>query len=286
MYFQEIISKLQNYWASKGCCVGNPYDVEKGAGTMNPLTFFKTLGKKDWNVCYVEPSRRPKDGRYGENPNRLYQHHQMQVIMKPSPENIVDLYLESLDYLGIDTKKHDIRFVEDNWESPTLGAFGTGWEVWLDGMEITQFTFFQQMAGYECSPVSSEITYGLERLTMYLQNKNNVFDIEWNQNTKYKDVFAEPEYEHSKYSFEDCDKELLHNLFNSYEAESLRILDKNLVYPAYDYFLKCSHTFNILDASGSISVTERARFIGQIRSLAHKIATKYFEVNSEVNKNE
>lgn len=275
MYFQEIIFKLQQFWASKGCAVCNPYDAEKGAGTMNPLTFFKTLGDKPWNVCYVEPSRRPKDGRYGENPNRLYQHHQMQVIMKPSPENIVDLYLESLEYLGIDKSKHDIRLVEDNWESPTLGAFGMGWEIWLDGMEITQFTFFQQMAGYECKPVSAEITYGLERLAMYLQNKDNIFDIDWNENTKYNDIFKLPEYEHSVYSFEVCDSEFLLDLFNKYETEAERILSHKLVMPAYDYFLKCSHSFNVLDARGAISVTERARFIGRIRTLARKIATEY-----------
>jgi len=277
MYFQDIILKLQQYWASKGCVVCNPYDVEKGAGTMNPLTFFKTLGEKPWNVCYVEPSRRPKDGRYGENPNRLYQHHQMQVIMKPSPENIVDLYLESLEYLGIDKTKHDIRLVEDNWESPTLGAFGMGWEIWLDGMEITQFTFFQAMANYDCKPVPVEITYGLERLTMYLQNKDNIFDIDWNENVKYGDIFKLPEYEHSAYSFEVCDIELLRELFEKYEKEAERIVENNLVMPAYDYFLKCSHTFNVLDARGAISVTERARFIGRIRILARKIATKYLE---------
>lgn len=281
MYFQEIIAKLQQFWSGKGCVVGNPYDMEKGAGTMNPLTFFRTLGKKPWSVCYVEPSRRPKDGRYGENPNRLYQHHQMQVIIKPSPENIVDLYLESLEFLGIKTKEHDIRFVEDNWESPTLGASGLGWEVWLDGMEITQFTFFQQMAGYECSPVSAEITYGLERLTMYLQNKNNIFDIDWNENVKYGDIFSLPEYEHSKYSFEVCNKEFLTDAFEKYQKEAEDILKENLVYPAYDYFLKSSHAFNILDARGAISVAERARYIGRIRSLARKIATLYLQKQGE-----
>ncbi len=275
MNFQEIILKLEKYWSEQGCCIGNPYDIEKGAGTMNPLTFFKTLGEEPWKVCYVEPSRRPKDGRYGENPNRLYQHHQFQVVLKPSPENIVDLYLDSLVKLGIVKTEHDIRLVEDNWESPTLGAFGMGWEIWLDGMEITQFTYFQQMAGIECKPVSVEITYGLERLAMYLQNKDSIFDIEWNDSTKYRDIFLKPEYEHSKYSFEVADQDLLFKLFDMYEAEAHRVLKAGLIYPAYDWFLKMSHTFNILDAKGAISVTERARYVGKLRNLTKSIAQSY-----------
>jgi glycyl-tRNA synthetase alpha chain len=277
MYFQDVILKLQSYWSNQGCMIGNPYDVEKGAGTMNPLTFLKALGPEPWSIAYVEPSRRPKDGRYGDNPNRLYQHHQFQVILKPSPDNVLELYLGSLKSIGIEPRKHDIRFVEDNWESPTLGAWGLGWEVWLDGMEITQFTYFQQVGSIDCRPVTAEITYGLERLTMYLQEKDNVYDIVWNKDIKYGDVFHQAEYEHSKYNFEDSDTNMLNNLFDVYEKEAERVVNSGLVLPAYDYVLKCSHTFNLLDARGVISVTERARYISRVRNLARIVASTYVE---------
>ena len=273
--FQEIILKLQEFWAGQNCILTQPYDVEKGAGTMNPATFLRTLGPEPWNVAYVEPSRRPTDGRYGENPNRLYQHHQFQVIMKPSPDNIQDLYLDSLKALGIDPLEHDIRFVEDNWESPTLGAWGLGWEVWLDGMEITQFTYFQQIGGLEARPVSAEITYGLERISMFIQKKDNVYAIEWVPGITYGDVFHQFEVEHSHYNFEDSDPEMLFTLFELYEKEARRLLEKDLVFPAYDFILKCSHTFNLLDARGAISVTERTSFIGRVRTLARECALAY-----------
>lgn len=282
MYFQDVILTLQKYWAENGCIIANPYDVEKGAGTMNPLTFLRALGPEPWNVAYVEPSRRPNDGRYGDNPNRLYQHHQFQVILKPSPDNVLDLYLESLNKIGIDPKKHDIRFVEDNWESPTLGAWGLGWEVWLDGMEITQFTYFQQVGSIDCKPVTSEITYGLERITMYLQEKDNIYDIKWNENITYGDVFHRAEYEHSKYNFEESDPKILFGLFDTYENEAKRIIDTGLVIPAYDYVLKCSHVFNLLTARGAISVTERARFIGRVRNLARIVANAYVQQREEL----
>ncbi|MDK2855803.1 MAG: glycyl-tRNA synthetase alpha chain [Bacillota bacterium] len=275
MNFQQIILKLQEFWAAQNCILQQPYDVEKGAGTMNPATFLRTLGPEPWNVAYVEPSRRPTDGRYGENPNRLYQHHQFQVIMKPSPDNIQDLYLDSLKALGIDPMEHDIRFVEDNWESPTLGAWGLGWEVWLDGMEITQFTYFQQVGGLDCRPVAAEITYGLERLAMFIQKKDNVFDVEWVGGITYGDVFHQFEVEHSRYNFEESDPETLFSLFDTYERTARRLLEKELVLPAYDYILKCSHTFNLLDARGAISVTERTSFIGRVRALARECAQAY-----------
>ena len=275
MTFQEIILTLQNYWAAQKCVIGQPYDVEKGAGTMNPSTFLRALGPEPWNVAYVEPSRRPADGRYGENPNRLYQHHQYQVIMKPSPANIQELYLESLKLLGIDPLKHDIRFVEDNWESPTLGAWGLGWEVWLDGMEITQFTYFQQVGSIDVKPVSVEITYGLERLAMYIQGVENVFDLEWVDGVSYGAIFGQNELENSIYSFELADTQLLFHLFDCYEKEALRILESGLVLPAYDYVLKCSHTFNVLDARGAISVSERTGFIGRVRHMARECAKQY-----------
>jgi glycyl-tRNA synthetase alpha chain len=280
-YLQDVVLALQKFWSKLGCLLVNPYDVEKGAGTMNPNTFQRSLGPEPWNIAHVEPSRRPKDGRYGDSPNRLYQHHQFQVIMKPSPDNIIDLYLESLNELGIEPKKHDIRFVEDNWESPTLGANGLGWEVWLDGMEITQFTYFQKIGTIECRPVPVEITYGLERISMYLQKVDNIFDVKWNEYMTYGDMFKVQEYENSKYSFESPNSELLLELFEKYEAESMRLLSEKLLTPAYDYVLKCSHSFNILDASGAISVTERARFIGRIRILAHRIAEMYISQRKE-----
>ncbi len=277
MNFQQIILTLQHFWAERRCIIVQPYDVEKGAGTMNPMTFLRSIGPEPWNVAYVEPSRRPADGRYGENPNRLYQHHQFQVILKPSPDQIQEMYLESLRQLGIDPLHHDIRFVEDNWESPTLGAWGLGWEVWLDGMEITQFTYFQQVGGLDASPVAVEITYGLERLASYIQNKENVFELEWVDGVTYGDVFHQPEYEHSKYTFEVSDTKLLFNLFNLYEAEAGRALEEHLVFPAYDYALKCSHTFNLLDARGAISVTERTGYIMRVRNLARRCASTYLE---------
>lgn len=280
-YFQDIVLTLQKYWGAKGCLLGYPYDVEKGAGTMNPNTFLRTLGPEPWNIAYVEPSRRPKDGRYGDNPNRLYQHHQFQVVMKPSPDDIIDLYLDSLKELGIEPEKHDIRFVEDNWESPTLGASGLGWEVWLDGMEITQFTYFQKIGLYECRPVPAEITYGLERIAMYLQEVDDIFEIRWNEFVTYGDIFKKQEFENSKFSFESANSEWLFEMFEKCESEAKRLIAEGLVIPAYDYVLKCSHCFNVLDAGGAISVTERARFIGRIRTLAHEIAEMYLSQREE-----
>lgn len=283
MYFQDLVFKLKEYWGKQGCLVMEPYDVEVGAGTMNPNTFLKALGPEPWKVCYVEPSRRPDDGRYGENPNRLYQHHQFQVILKPAPENIQDLYLNSLKAIGIDPTVHDVRFVEDNWESPTLGAWGLGWEVWIDAMEITQFTYFQQVGGINCDLESGELTYGLERIALYLQEVDNVYDIQWNEHIKYGDIFKKAEYEHSVYAFEKSDRDLLRNLFNEYEKEALRILDEDaLVLPAYDYVLKCSHTFNLLDARGTISVSERTGYIQRVRNLARKVASLYVEQREEL----
>lgn len=282
MKFQEIILALQQFWSEKGCILGEPYDVEKGAGTMNPATFLRVLGPEPWNVAYVEPSRRPADGRYGDNPNRLYQHHQFQVIMKPSPDNIQELYLASLASLGIEAKQHDIRFVEDNWESPTLGAWGLGWEVWLDGMEITQFTYFQQVGSQDVKPVAVEITYGLERLAMYIQGVENVYDIQWTKDYTYGDVFHQNEVEQSAYSFELSDEALLFDLFEKYEKEAVRVIKLGYVHPAYDYVLKCSHVFNLLDARGAISVSERTAFIGRVRKLARLCAQRYLKQREEL----
>ena len=275
MKFQEVILALQEFWSGQGCILAQPYDVEKGAGTMSPWTFLRVLGPEPWNVAYVEPSRRPADGRYGDNPNRLYQHHQFQVIMKPSPDNIQELYLESLARLGIRAEEHDIRFVEDNWESPTLGAWGLGWEVWLDGMEITQFTYFQQVGSHDVKPVSVEITYGLERLAMYIQGVENVYDIAWTDDVTYGDVFRQNEFEQSTYAFDLSDEDLLFELFDKYEAEAVRIIGAGHVHPAHDYVLKCSHTFNLLDARGAISVSQRTAFIGRVRKLARLCAEAY-----------
>lgn len=275
MNIQQMILTLQSYWSDQNCILMQAYDVEKGAGTMSPMTLLRSLGPEPWNAAYVEPSRRPADGRYGKNPNRLYQHHQFQVVMKPSPDNIQELYLDSLKALGVDPLKHDIRFVEDNWENPTLGAAGLGWEVWLDGMEITQFTYFQQIGGLEASPVTVELTYGLERLASYIQDKNDVFDLEWTQGVTVRDIFLQPEYEHSTYTFEESNTDMLFELFIMYEREAKAIMDKGLVFPAYDYVLKCSHTFNLLDAKGVISVTERTGYISRIRNLARGIAKTY-----------
>lgn len=269
---QDIILTLQQFWAEQGCMLMQSYDTEKGAGTMSPYTFLRAIGPEPWNVAYVEPSRRPADGRYGENPNRLYQHHQFQVLMKPSPQNIQELYLQSLQRLGIVATEHDIRFVEDNWENPSMGCAGVGWEVWLDGMEVTQFTYFQQVGGLEVNPVAVEVTYGLERLSSYIQDVNSVFDLEWADGVLYGDIFKEPEFEHSTYSFDESDQEMLLQQFDTFEKEAKRLLELNLVHPAYDYILKCSHTFNLLDARGAVSVTERAGYLSRIRDMARKVA--------------
>lgn len=282
MLFQDLILKLQNYWGEKGCIILQPYDIEKGAGTMSPHTFLRALGPEPWKVVYVEPSRRPADARYGENPNRVYQHHQLQVILKPSAEDVQDLYLDSLRAIGIDPLKHDIRFVEDNWESPTLGAWGLGWEVWLDAMEITQFTYFQQVGGINCELESAEITYGLERIAMYLQDVDNIFDIKWNNELTYGDIFNKSEFEHSVYSFDTANIDTLKALFTTYEEEGKNALEEKLVLPGYDYVLKCSHMFNVLDARGAISVNERTNYIGRVRHLAKIVAANYIEQRSEM----
>ena len=275
--FQELILALEKYWADQGCILQQPYDIEVGAGTFNPATFLRTLGPEPWNVAYVEPSRRPTDGRYGQNPNRLQHYYQYQVIMKPSPLDIQDIYLDSLRSFGINTLDHDIRFVEDDWESPTLGAWGLGWEVWLDGMEITQFTYFQQVGGIDLNPVCAEITYGIERIAMYLQGVDNVFELEWTEGIKYRDVHHQGEVEFSAYNFEYADVEMLRRLFEMYEAESVKMAEKDLVLPTYDYCLKCSHVFNVLDARGAISVNERTSYIGRVRNLAKLSAEGYLK---------
>lgn len=279
--FQEVINKLREFWNKEGCVLGEGYDMEVGAGTMSPLTFFGVLGKKPWKVAYVQPSRRPADGRYGENPNRLYKHYQFQVILKPPPDDVIPVYIRSLENLGIKEKDHDIRFVEDNWESPTLGAWGVGWEVWLDGMEITQFTYFQQAGGINLSPVSVEITYGLERIVLFLQNKKSIFDIMWNKDYTYGKLRLLEEREHCIYSFEKADVEMLKKIFDTYEEEAKKLLNENLVLPAYDYALKCSHIFNILDARRAFGVTERTNYINRIRVIANRCAKLYNEVYNE-----
>lgn len=275
MNFQEMILTLNRYWGEHGCTIMQPYDIEKGAGTMNPATFLHALGPEPWNVAYIEPCRRPTDGRYGENPNRLQHYYQYQVILKPSPDNIQELYLASLAALGINVLEHDIRFVEDNWESPTLGAWGLGWEVWLDGMEVTQFTYFQQCGGIDCKPVCGEITYGLERLATFIQGKESVYDIEWVGDVTYRDVFHQNEVDYSTYNFHVADTDMLFMLFDAYEKEALRVIEAGLVQPAYDYVLKCSHTFNLLDARGAISVTERTHYIARVRNMAKLCAQGY-----------
>ncbi|SDD82899.1 glycine--tRNA ligase subunit alpha [Desulfuromonas thiophila] len=275
MTFQDLILSLQNYWARQGCVIQQPYDMEKGAGTFNPATFLRSLGPEPWNVAYVEPSRRPADGRYGENPNRLQHYYQFQVILKPAPLNIQDLYLDSLRSFGIDPACHDIRFVEDDWESPTLGAWGLGWEVWLDGMEITQFTYFQQVGGIDLKPIPGEITYGCERIAMYLQGVDNVYDLEWVDGIRYGDIHHQTEVEFSAYNFEHADTAMLFSLFDMYEKECIRLNDKALVFPAYDFVMKASHAFNLLDARGAISVTERAHYIARVRNLARLCAEGY-----------
>ena len=273
--FQDLILNLSAFWAEQGCVIQQPYDIEKGASTMNPATFLRVLGPEPWSVAMVEPCRRPTDARYGENPNRLGHYFQFQAILKPSPDNAQELYLKSLEAMGIDLSKHDVRFVEDNWESPTLGAAGVGWEVWLDGMEITQFTYFQQVGGLEIKPVALEITYGLERIAMYLQNKESVFDINWNDSLKYGDIYLQNEVEQSKYNFEYSNGDLLFNLFDNYQKEVDNCINAELVLPAYDYVLKCSHTFNLLDARGVISKDERINFINRVRTMAASVAQLY-----------
>jgi len=277
MNFQDVILTLQRYWARRGCVLAQPYDMEVGAGTFHPATLLKALGPEPWNVAYVQPSRRPTDGRYGENPNRLQHYYQYQVILKPSPIDVQRQYLMSLKALGINPLEHDIRFVEDDWESPTLGASGLGWEVWLDGMEITQFTYFQLAGSIELYPIPVEITYGLERIAMYLQGVDNVYDLKWNNVITYGDVHHQQEVEQSTYNFEKADISSLFDLFAKFEAESLRIIRESLVLPAYEYCLKCSHTFNLLDARGAISVTERTGYIARIRNLARACAEGYLK---------
>ncbi len=283
--FQETILRLQNYWSEQGCALVQPLDLEVGAGTSHPATFLRAIGPEPWRAAYVQPSRRPKDARYGENPNRVYQHHQYQVVLKPSPPDIVETYLGSLAALGIDTLTNDIRFVEDNWENPTLGAWGLGWEVWMNGMEITQFTYFQQVGGLECKPITGEITYGIERLAMYLQDVDNIFDLVYTtwrdrgveKSLRYGDVFHQNEVEQSRYSFEAGEPEVLLAEFNLFEAEAKRLMDAELALPAYEMVLKCGHAFNLLDARGAISVTERAAYIGRIRTLSRAVAQSYYE---------
>lgn len=277
MNFQSVIATLNGFWAERGCVIMQPYDTEKGAGTKSPHTFLRAIGPEPWSVAYVEPCRRPADGRYGENPNRYQHYFQYQVLIKPSPDNIQDLYLESLRALGIMPEDHDVRFVEDNWEDAAVGAWGVGWEVWLDGMEVTQFTYFQQCGGLDCRPVSIEITYGLERLTMYLQEVDAMAKIQWNDELTYGDIYMQSEIESSTYNFEASSSELLFKLFDLYQQEAEQLMDRELVLPSYDYVLKCSHAFNLLDARGVISVTERTRYIRQVRGLARKVAQLYLE---------
>jgi glycyl-tRNA synthetase alpha chain len=275
--FQSIIAQLHQFWSDRGCLIAQPYDTEKGAATMSPHTFLRAIGPEPWSVAYVEPCRRPTDGRYGENPNRFQHYFQYQVLIKPSPEDIQDIYLDSLRVLGIHPEDHDIRFVEDNWESPTLGAWGVGWEVWLDGMEITQFTYFQQCGGIDCRPVSIEITYGLERLAMYLQDVDTINKIKWTDKVSYGELFLQNEVEQCTYNFEASDPELLFSLFNLYEQEAQQLIERGLVIPSLDYVLKCSHAFNLLDARGVIAVAERTRYIAKIRNLARSVAHLYLQ---------
>ena len=278
--FQQIILKLQSYWDAQGCALLQPYDMEVGAGTSHTATFLRAIGPEPWKAAYVQPSRRPKDGRYGENPNRLQHYYQYQVVLKPAPPDILDLYVGSLKALGIDPLQHDIRFVEDDWENPTLGAWGLGWEVWLNGMEVTQFTYFQQVGGIDCRPITGEITYGLERLAMYLQGVENVYDLVWAEGPGYRitygDVYHQNEVEQSKYNFEHSNVEMLTRHFGEHESEAKRLMAANLALPAFEQVMKCSHTFNLLDARGAISVTERAAYIGRVRALAREVAQAYY----------
>lgn len=282
MHFQQMILTLQQYWINQGCALLQPLDMEVGAGTSHPATFLRALGPEPWMAAYVQPSRRPKDGRFGNNPNRLQHYYQFQVVLKPSPHNIQELYLSSLITLGIDLQQNDVRFVEDDWENPTLGAWGLGWEIWLNGMEVTQFTYFQEIGGLTCSPVLGEITYGLERLAMYLQKVNDVFDLQWNDHIKYRDIFHQNEVEQSHYNFEASDPNWLLTQFNGFENEAQQLITKALPLPAYDKALKCSHVFNLLDARGAISVTERAVYIGRIRQLSRQIAQLYYQSREQL----
>lgn len=275
--FQNLILKLQLFWASKGCTLLQPFDMEMGAGTFHPATFLRAIGPEPWKAAYVQPSRRPTDGRYGENPNRLQHYYQFQVLLKPSPKDIQDLYLESLSEIGLDLTKHDVRFVEDNWESPTLGAWGLGWEVWLNGMEVSQFTYFQQIGGLPCKPVSGELTYGLERLAMYLQGVDSVYDLVWVDGVSYGDVFHQNEVEQSKYNFEIADIDVLFKQFDEAETMNEKLIEQALPYPAYEQVMKASHLFNLLDARHGISVTDRARFIRRVRSMSQKVAKVYYD---------
>ena len=279
MFFQDIIQNLNLFWSSQGCLIMQPYDTEKGAGTMSPHTFLRAIGPKTWSVAYIEPCRRPTDGRFGENPNRSQHYYQYQVIIKPSPDQIQEKYLSSLERLGINTSNHDIRFVEDNWESPTLGAWGVGWEVWLDGMEVTQFTYFQQCGGIDCHPIPIEITYGLERIAMFLQDKESIWDLNWDKNTTYKDIWLDFEKDQCNFNFRESNPDNLRNLFNIYKEEAESLISKRLTFPSLDFVLKCSHCFNLLDARGVISVTDRAQYIEKIRNLAKEVANSW--VNKE-----
>ena len=279
MFFQDIIQNLNVFWSSQGCLILQPYDTEKGAGTMSPHTFLRAIGTKKWSVAYAEPCRRPTDGRFGENPNRAQHYYQYQVIIKPSPDQIQETYLSSLEKLGINTRNHDIRFVEDNWESPTLGAWGVGWEVWLDGMEVTQFTYFQQCGGIDCHPIPIEITYGLERIAMFLQDKESIWDLSWDKRTTYRDIWLDFEKEQCDFNFRESNPDNLRKLFILYKEEAENLLSKNLPFPALDFVLKCSHCFNLLDARGVISVTDRAQYIERIRNLAKEVASTWAEKN-------
>ena len=282
MYFQDIIMELNKFWAEQGCVIQQPYDMEVGAGTFHPATLLRALGPEPWKAAYVQPSRRPTDGRYGENPNRLQHYYQYQVVIKPSPLEIQDMYLESLKRFGLNLLEHDIRFVEDDWESPTLGAWGLGWEVWLDGMEITQFTYFQQAGSLDLQPITVEITYGLERIAMYLQKVENVYHLAWNKNVSYGEIFHQAEVEFSTFNFQEANVEALISFFDTYESEAHKLVAKGLILPAYDYCLKCSHTFNLLDARKAISVAERTRYIGRIRNIARQVAMQYTEQRKEM----
>jgi glycyl-tRNA synthetase alpha chain len=283
MFFQDIIQNLNKFWSEEGCLIMQPYDTEKGAGTMNPHTFLRAIGPEPWSVAYAEPCRRPTDGRFGDNPNRAQHYFQYQVIIKPSPEGIQEKYLTSLESLGINPRNHDIRFVEDNWESPTLGAWGVGWEVWLDGMEVTQFTYFQQCGGVDCKPIPIEITYGLERIAMFLQDKESIWDLNWNKDLKYSDIWLQFEKSQCSYNFNESNADNLRKLFEIYQAEAISLIEKNLTYPALDFVLKCSHAFNLLDARGVISVTDRAQYIEKIRNLAREVASSWIDERESLN---
>ena len=283
MLFQDIIQQLNQFWSKEGCVILQPYDTEKGAGTMSPHTFLRAIGSEPWSVAYTEPCRRPTDGRFGDNPNRAQHYFQYQVIIKPSPNHIQEIYLNSLEQLGINTKKHDIRFVEDNWESPTLGAWGVGWEVWLDGMEVTQFTYFQQCGGLDCNPIPIEITYGLERIAIFLQKEDSIWDLKWNNKLTYRDIWLEFEKDQCNFNFDCSNPENIRKLFDIYKDEAFSLAEKNLTYPALDFVLKCSHCFNLLDARGVISVTDRAQYIEIIRNLAREVALTWHKKRNEGN---